>query len=76
MGIGEFLPKYTDLTFANLKKENVEFIWSDKQQKAFDRLIVIMAKKPVVKILVRKGTLRQPHVTIQYLGYYHKKDIR
>ena len=28
----------------------MEFIWSEKQQKAFDRLKVIMAKKPVVKI--------------------------
>ena len=32
------------------EKKNVEFIWSEKQQKAFDRLNVIMAKKPVVKI--------------------------
>ena len=41
-----------DLTepFANLRKKNVEFIWSEEQQKAFDRLKVIMAKKPVVKI--------------------------
>ena len=41
-----------DLTwpFANLRKKNVEFIWSEKQQKAFDRLKVIMAKKPIVKI--------------------------
>ncbi len=29
---------------------NVEFIWSEKQQKAFDKLKVIMAKKLVVKI--------------------------
>ena len=44
-------PKYTDLTepFANFRKKNVEFIWSEKQQKAFNRLKVIMAKKPVVK---------------------------
>ncbi len=47
-----YVPKYMDLTepFANLRKKNVEFIWSEKQQKAFDRLKVIMAKKPVVKI--------------------------
>ena len=47
-----YVPTYTDLTelFANLRKKNVEFIWSEKQQKAFDRLKVIMAKKPVVKI--------------------------
>ena len=47
----QYVPKYADLTepFANLIKKNVEFIWSEKQQKAFDRLKVIMAKKPVVK---------------------------
>ena len=34
-----YKPKYTELTepFANLRKKNVEFIWSEKQQKAFDR---------------------------------------
>ena len=36
--------------FANLKKMNVEFIWSEKQQKAFEWLKVILAKNPVVKI--------------------------
>ena len=35
--------------FANLRKKNVEFIWSEKQQEAFDRLKVIIAKKTVVK---------------------------
>ena len=47
-----YVPKYTDLTepFANLRKKKVEFIWSEKQQKDFDRLKVIIAKKPVVKI--------------------------
>ena len=46
------MPKYTDLTepFANLRKKNVEFNWSEKLQKAFDRLKVNMAKKLVVKI--------------------------
>ena len=45
------VPKYTGLTepFANLRKKNVEFIWSEKQ-KALDRLKTIMVKKPVVKI--------------------------
>ena len=37
--------------FANLRKSNVEFIWSEKQQKVFGRLKVIMAKKAEVKIL-------------------------
>ena len=48
----QYALKFADLTepFANLRKKNVEFIWSEKQQKAFDRLKVIMAKKPVVKI--------------------------
>ena len=36
--------------FSYLRKKNVEFIWSEKQQKAFHQLKVIMAKKPVVKI--------------------------
>ena len=36
--------------FANLRKKNVEFIWLEKQQNNFDRLKVIMAKKPVVKV--------------------------
>ena len=47
-----YVPKYPDLTepFANLRKKNVEFIWSEKQQKAFDRLKMIMGKKLVVKI--------------------------
>ena len=47
-----YVPKYTDLTepFANLRKKNVEVIWSNNK-KAFDRLKVIMAKKPVVKIV-------------------------
>ena len=47
-----YVPKHTNLTelFANLRKKNVEFIWSEKQQKAFDRLKVIMAKKPVEKV--------------------------
>ena len=36
--------------FVNLRKKNIEFIWSGKQQKPFDRLKVIMAKKPVVNI--------------------------
>ncbi len=45
---------YTNLTelFANLRKKNVEFIWSEKQQKAFDRLKVIMAKKLIVNFFV------------------------
>ena len=45
-----------DLTepFANLRKKNAEFIWSEKQQKAFGRLKVIMAKKPVGKIILSK----------------------
>ncbi len=52
----QYVPKYADLTepFANLIKKNVEFIWSEKQQKAFDRLKVIVAKKPVVKIFDQK----------------------
>ena len=47
-----YVPKYANLTqpFANLRKKNVEFIWSEEQQKAFHRLKVIMAKKPVVTI--------------------------
>ena len=51
-----YVPKYTDLTelFANLRKTNVKSIWSEKQQKAFDRLKVILAKKPVVKIFYPK----------------------
>ena len=36
--------------FANLRKKNVEFVWPDKQQKAFDKLKVILEKKPIVKI--------------------------
>ena len=40
-----------DLTepFANSRKKKVEFIWPEKQQKAFERLKVIMAKKLIVK---------------------------
>ena len=51
-----YVSKYTDLieSFANLRKKNVEFIWSEKQLIAFDRLKVIMAKKPAI----RKRTLR------------------
>ena len=51
-----YVPKYTDLTepFANLRKKNVEVIWSNNK-KAFDRLKVIMAKKPVVKIVDPKN---------------------
>ena len=47
-----YVLKYTDLTelFANLRKKNVEFKWSEEQQKAFYRLKVIMAKKLVGKI--------------------------
>ena len=47
-----YVPKYTDLIqlLTNLRKKNVEFIWSEEQQKAFDRLKVIMAKKPAVNI--------------------------
>ena len=50
-----YVPKHTDLTepFANIRKKNVEFIWSEKQ-KAFDRLKVIIAKKPVVKVFYPK----------------------
>ena len=52
----QYVPKYTDFTepFVNLRKRNVEFIGSEKQQKAFDRLKVIMAKKPIVKIFDQK----------------------
>ena len=39
-----------DWTVSKFKKKNVEFIWSEEQQKAFDRWKVIMTKKPVVKI--------------------------
>ena len=42
------------MPFANSRKKNVEFIWSKKQQKAFDRLKVIMTKKPAVKFFDRK----------------------
>ena len=51
-----FVPKYKDLTepFANLRKKDIEFIWSEKQQKVFDRLKLIMAKKPIVKIFYSK----------------------
>ena len=47
-----YVLRYTVLSklFANLRKKDNEFIWSAEQQKAFDRLKVIMAKKPVVKI--------------------------
>ena len=49
---GRYVPKYTDLTdpFANFRKKKLEFIWPEKQQIPSDRLKVIMAKKPVVKI--------------------------
>ena len=45
-----------DLTesLTNLSKKKVEFISSEEQPKAFDRLKVIMAKKPVVKIFYPK----------------------
>ena len=51
-----YVPKYTDLTelYVNLRKKNVEFIWSEKQQKALDRLKVIMTKKPLVKVFEPK----------------------
>ena len=46
---------FTEL-FANLRKRNVVFIWLEKQQKAFDRLKEIMAKKLVVNIFfILKG---------------------
>ena len=80
-----YVPKYTDLTepFANLRKKNVEFIWSEKQQKASDILKVIMAKKPIVNILDPKkdialttdasehsisGILSQERYPIMYLS--------
>ena len=44
-----YVPKYTDLT-VNLRKKNVEFICTEKQQKPFNRLKIIKAKKPVVKV--------------------------
>ena len=49
---GRYVPKYTDSTerFVNSRKKNVEFIWSEKQQKAFDRLKVITANKSVAKV--------------------------
>ena len=56
MGIDEFLQAiYTkiygpDRTVCKIKKKNVEFICSEEQQNAFDRLKVIMAKEPVVKV--------------------------
>ena len=52
--------KYMDLTepFTNLRKKNVEFIWSEKQQKACDRLKVTMAKKPGAKVFDPTKTLR------------------
>ena len=48
----QYVPKHMNLIdpFANLRKKNVVFIWSEKRRKAFDKLKVIMAKKPVVKI--------------------------
>ena len=54
-----YVPKYMDLTepFANLRKKNVKFIWSEKQEKAFDRLKIIIAKKPVVKIFDPKNDI-------------------
>ena len=54
-----YIPKYTDLTepFANLRKKNVEFIWSEKQEKVFDRLKVIIAKKQVVKFFYPKNDM-------------------
>ena len=44
-------PKYKERTesFAYLRKTNAEFILSEKQQRGFDKLKVIMAKKPVVE---------------------------
>ena len=47
-----YVLKNSDLTepFANLRKKNVEFIWSEELQKAFDRLKVIMAKELIVKM--------------------------
>ena len=47
-----YVPKYI-----NLRKKNVEFIWSEKQQKAFDRLKVTMAKKPAMKVFDPKNDL-------------------
>ena len=50
--------------FANLRKKNLEFIWSEEQQKAFDRLKVIMAKKPVVKTFdPKKGVTLPTHAS-------------
>ena len=51
-----YVSKYTVITelFANLRKKNVEFIWSEEQQKVFAGLKVIMAKKPVMKFFYPK----------------------
>ena len=55
-GIGEFLQVICTKIYGpnrvicKFKKKNVDIIWSEKQQKAFDRLKVIRVKKPVVKI--------------------------
>ena len=50
-------PKYTDLIEPFARKKNVEFIWSEKPQKPFDSLKVIMAKKPVVKVFDPKKAI-------------------
>ena len=69
-----------DLTgpFANSKKKNVEFIWSEKQQKAFDWLKVIMAKKLVMKIFDPKKNIMLTTDASEHLisGILSLKDIQ
>ena len=59
--------------FANLRKNNLEFIWSEKQQNPFDRLNVIMVKKPNVKIFDPKKDIT---VTTDVSGHLSSKEGR
>ena len=81
MGIGKFLlvirtkiyePDWAICKFK--KKKNIKFIWSEKQQKAFDRLKVITAKKPAVKIFDRKKDITLTTDTSEHSvsGIFHK----
>ena len=52
----KYVSKYNELTepFAKLRKKNAEFIWLEHQQKAFENLKQILAKKPIVHIFYPK----------------------
>ena len=66
-----YISKYADLTepSVNLRKKNVEFILSEKQENAFDGSKVTMAKKSVVNIFDPKK-----YITLNTYASEHSKS--